>query len=106
MLLLNLVLDPFIYVLTRKYYRDTLKEILCCICCKGNVQQYLSVKKSSSSSGTEMVGNKLSSNPSLHKVDKIEENCAQRITAEVSSTNRLLASENLSISKEIETKTE
>lgn len=90
LLLLNLVLDPFIYVLTRKYYRDTLKKILCCncSCCKGNIRQYLSVKKLVSSSGTEMSGSK-ASNPSLHK--NKEDNCIQKdISVDVSSGNELL----------------
>jgi hypothetical protein len=32
LLLLNLVLDPFIYVLTRKQYRDTFVRLFCCCC--------------------------------------------------------------------------
>ena len=89
LLLLNLVLDPFIYVLTRKHYRDALKEMLCCHCCNGKMQRYFSIKKLSSSR-TGLSGSKLS-NPSLHNIDKIEENgCIVEFPADVSPNNKLL----------------
>lgn len=89
LLLLNLVLDPFIYVLTRKHYREALKQMLCCHCWKRKLQRYLSVKKLSSS-GTGMTGSKLSI-PSLHNIDKIGENgCVVEVAADVNPNCKLL----------------